>query len=272
MKPTIYAEPLISYNKVVDERKITYLHSHDKYELYYLIGGKTKYFVGDETFVLEKGNFIFIPPYTPHSCDSENTLLNERILVMIPSRYFNQLVLPIVKQLSVDKYIYIPEENLHHVVKILNKIMKEYSEERKYKDNMIQIHIMELFIMLERFKRTRKDILNNTDIIINRVSNYIRENYGRTITLEELSIKFGISKEHLSRQFKSILGIGFNDYVTYVRIQNAEKLLKENKISMVEIASQCGFNSCSYFAAVFKKIKGITPYKYSKLFSLYSSN
>ena len=90
---------------------------------------------------------------------------------------------------------------MHHVVKILNKIMKEYSEERKYKDNMIQIYIMELFIMLERLKRTRRDILNNTDIIINRVSNYIRENYGRTITLEELSIKFGI--------IKYILGIGF---------------------------------------------------------------
>ena len=152
------------------------------------------------------------------------------------------------------------------------KMIIDFIKERKYKDNMIQIYNMELFIMLERFKRTRKDILNNTDIIINNVSNYIRENYGRTITLEELSIKFGISKEHLSRQFKSILGIGFNDYVTYIRIQNAEKLLKENKISMVDIASQCGFNSYSYFAAVFKKIKGITPYKYSKLFSLYSSS
>ncbi len=48
------------------------------------------------------------------------------------------------------------------------------------------------------------------------------------------------------------------------RIIHAEKLLTETDCFIAEIAGQCGFNDSNYFAAVFKKIKGTTPYKFSK--------
>ncbi|MFQ9799092.1 MAG: AraC family ligand binding domain-containing protein [Clostridia bacterium] len=53
--------PLFSHNKVTNQRKITGIHCHSSYELYYLRNGETKYFVGDEIFHLEPGNFIMIP-------------------------------------------------------------------------------------------------------------------------------------------------------------------------------------------------------------------
>lgn len=37
----------------------------------------------------------------------------------------------------------------------------------------------------------------------------------------------------------------------------------KNEISITEVSAECGFNDSNYFAAVFKKLKGVTPKKYS---------
>ena len=99
---------------------------------------------------------------------------------------------------------------------------------------------------------------------IQTISQYIRNNYMKDITLRSLSHDFSISESHLSRRFKEVSGIGINEYLTYVRIMNAEKLLRSKKMPITEIAAACGFNDSNYFSTVFKRIKGITPLKFSK--------
>ena len=74
-----------------------------------------------------------------------------------------------------------------------------------------------------------------------------------------------MSESHLSRKFKAHTGIGINEYITYVRITNAEKLLRETELSVTEVADQCGYSDSNYFSTVFKRIKGITPQKCRKL-------
>ena len=67
----------------------------------------------------------------------------------------------------------------------------------------------------------------------------------------------------LSKQFKSVMGIGFNEYINIVRVTASEKLLLSTNAPITQIAMDCGFNDSNYYAAVFKKIKGITPKKFS---------
>ena len=73
------------------------------------------------------------------------------------------------------------------------------------------------------------------------------------------------SQEHLSRTFKKHTGFGFNEYLTLVRLQHAEQLLKgDEKMSISTIAYNCGFNDSNYFSDKFKKMYGTSPLKYSK--------
>ena len=74
-----------------------------------------------------------------------------------------------------------------------------------------------------------------------------------------------MSPSHFSKQFKSITGVGLSEYINVSRISKAEKLLRKTNKPITEIATECGFNDSNYFAAVFKKIKGTTPKKYSML-------
>ena len=93
---------------------------------------------------------------------------------------------------------------------------------------------------------------------------YINNNFAENITLEEISEKFHVSKSHFSRKFKEVTGIGFNEYILLVRIKYSELLLMETDLSITEISGKCGFNSSCYFTSVFKKYKGMTPFKFRK--------
>jgi AraC family L-rhamnose operon transcriptional activator RhaR/AraC family L-rhamnose operon regulatory protein RhaS len=59
-------------------------------------------------------------------------------------------------------------------------------------------------------------------------------------------------------------GIGINEYITYVRITNAEKILRETNLSVTQVADCCGYTDSNYFSTVFKHIKGIPPQRYRK--------
>lgn len=261
-----YDNPTISYDKVTNRRKFTKIHYHDTSELYYLLGGRTKYFVGDETYILEKKNLIFIPPQILHSCDSEDTLHNERMLISIPNSYFDESTKEIYDELCESKFIYIPPEKLYIIDDLFNKINTEYSKEKKHSSILIKLYIMELLTLLCRLKTHHEPVGLQTDEIIRDIAEYIRQNYSESLSLELLSKTFCISGSYLSRQFKAVLGIGISDFITYIRITNAEKLLSETDMSITEIAAKCGYNDSNYFTSVFKRLKGTTPYKYSKLF------
>ncbi|MCM8901449.1 PocR ligand-binding domain-containing protein [Caldicoprobacter algeriensis] len=95
---------------------------------------------------------------------------------------------------------------------------------------------------------------------------YIRENYNKDITLEDVARNVYISPYYLSHLFKEELNITFLEYLTMVRMEEAKKLLKDTSLSIVAIASQVGYEDASYFSKVFKKYVGISPGQYRKNF------
>ena len=120
-------------------------------------------------------------------------------------------------------------------------------------------------MQLARFRLDYKPNLSQTDSAVHIISKYIRKNYSQDLSLESLSRVFAMSESHLSRRFKAVAGIGINEYITFVRIMNAEKLHKETDLPITEIAGRCGFNDSNYFSTVFKKAKGTTPLKFSHM-------
>ena len=95
---------------------------------------------------------------------------------------------------------------------------------------------------------------------------YINANLSEPLSIELIAKKGNVSKNTLYRGFKAVFGSTVNEYITRKRIEYAEKLLVSTKLSIEEISVQSGFSSSAYFAANFKKAKGISPLKYRKDF------
>ena len=92
---------------------------------------------------------------------------------------------------------------------------------------------------------------------------YIRKNYHREISREEIARQVGFSKYYFSHLFSNEIGENFSTYLSQYRLNRASQLLLENRRENIsEIAYQVGFNDPNYFARAFKERFNISPSKY----------
>ena len=96
------------------------------------------------------------------------------------------------------------------------------------------------------------------------VLEYINENCGESLSTAQLSSMFNFNEQYFCRLFKNIVGTSPIDYINFVRVSKAEKLLKTER-SLLKIANDMGFSSLSYFNRVFKKYKHYSPGEYKKI-------
>lgn len=94
------------------------------------------------------------------------------------------------------------------------------------------------------------------------VYTYIRENYFKQISLEQIAKIAEMSPITFSRFFKKYCGAGFVEYLNRVRTNKACYLLRETEYQVQDIAVECGFVSISNFNKQFRKTEGLSPRDY----------
>lgn len=99
------------------------------------------------------------------------------------------------------------------------------------------------------------------------IKQYLDAHYTETIRLDDLSQQFFINKYYLSRIFKEQYGTSINNYLIHQRITKAKQLLRFSANSIELISHLCGIDDPAYFARMFKKVEGITPGEYRKVWS-----
>jgi len=259
-------KPFNAYNPVFCHLTRTHnniiAHYHTSYELYYTLDGSTRMFVGDEIFTAATGSFIFIPKGMFHHADSEKNTNNEHIVISFDDDLFNEENKIYLSELLKQRIMYVPKHKLPKLEEVMYRIERESDGITDPSNPIIRLYILELIIRLCQYKERNNSLAAQKDSEIDRVAEYISANYGEDLSLAVLGKRFGMSISYLSRKFKKDMGIGIVDYITYVRVLNGERLLKESDLSVTEIAERCGYNDSNYFSTTFKRLRGVTPLKY----------
>lgn len=131
------------------------------------------------------------------------------------------------------------KEILQYLTKIIGKSMDQIIEDRKQADTKP----------------------------IRLAKQYIQHNYMNPISLDEVSSYVGFSASYFSTLFKKESGRNFLEYLSEVRMNQAKELLKETNLSIAVICEQVGYSDLKHFTKSFKKITGIKPNEYRKLYS-----
>ena len=97
--------------------------------------------------------------------------------------------------------------------------------------------------------------------VISRTLEYINEHYSEDISLKQISNNVFLCQSYLGKLFKQATGENFNDYLTRVRIEKAQQLMKSD-MKVYEIAQKVGYKSIDYFRKQFKLVAGIGPLEY----------
>ena len=98
--------------------------------------------------------------------------------------------------------------------------------------------------------------------LVQRMTQYIEENYSRTLPMEELEKQFFMSQSSLLLAFKKKKNMTIGNYIEAVRMEKAKELLKSGLCTVQQTAEAVGYLDANYFCKVFKRYAGETPSKY----------
>lgn len=96
------------------------------------------------------------------------------------------------------------------------------------------------------------------------ICSYLEKNLGKSICLAEIAETFSYSVSTVKTVFREETGKSIIAYYNDLRLSAAKELLKENTLSISEIAEQLGFHSTSHFSSFFKKETGTSPNRFEK--------
>ncbi|OQA82199.1 MAG: HTH-type transcriptional activator Btr [Lentisphaerae bacterium ADurb.Bin242] len=82
------------------------------------------------------------------------------------------------------------------------------------------------------------------------------------ISREKIARAIRIHPAHLSRLVQKMTGLGVNEYLTKLRMEQAVSLLDNDLLSIDEIADCCGYTYSNYFIRVFRKYFAESPARY----------
>ena len=91
----------------------------------------------------------------------------------------------------------------------------------------------------------------------------IRERFGDpAFSLEEASLRAGVSKNHLSFEFSRETGETFTECLSRTRVEEAKRLLATTPLLVYEVGERVGYPAVEHFSRVFKKLVGVSPVRF----------
>lgn len=119
--------------------------------------------------------------------------------------------------------------------------------------------LLQLIGRLSTLKYSATSTVNQANRIVSKAMRYISAHYAEDITVETVAKSCNVSVSYLHKLFMKIRGISPHAAILNHRIKTAKAMLMNSKLSLSEIAVQCGFHSQAYFSDCFKRKVGTAP-------------
>ena len=254
------------------------LYSHEIIEIDLVVAGNGIHRVLNQAIPCKVGDIYITYSDTPHAFFSsdDKDALTVRRLWLDPADWFEgefstptsaRFCYGVFSDSALVAYAMLTNRTQNEINGLFNALIREITEKRAEWREASRAHLTNLFITVSRYVGDAiKDIPSFHPKEWGAVSATIRavmEHFGDCdLTLGTIADELYISKSHLSRQFKQLTGNSFSDYLRTLRLNHACYLLRETRLTVEEIAQQCGLRDVPSFYKSFRLYKGITPHQY----------
>lgn len=244
------------------------LHFHDEMEIINIDKGSMKIKIKKGEFILNQGDSIFINSGVPHEQDSIDDIkyvskdieFSPLFLAGDNNDIYDKYILPFIDS-EIDCLIL--RKNIEEDKLILNNINTLFSinqNDAELKEFKIKNILGDIFIKI--YERSKNNINKmNVDYKYNNVKKaitFIKDNYQKDISLEDVANIMSLSKRETQRLFKAYLGVSPYKCILKERLANSALLLLNSNLSITEICYRCGFKDTSSYINQFKNYYGNT--------------
>ena len=231
-----------------------FFHMHNDYEFLYFIDGDVEYSVDTVKFKLQKGDFLIIKPRTYHGLTLKSNSCYERIVFYARPTFLSNTQKTIISQsaylyhLKHDDFIRYTFENLKRCHAFYNSVAFDY---------LSQTSLLNIINALPYLPKDKSNSVN-TDIIVNNILDYIKENIAQNINAKVLSKRFFMSSSWINHSFNNVMNISLKQYINQQRIMHAQSMIMKG-VPIEKVMSHLGFENYSTFFRHYKTFLGTIP-------------
>lgn len=246
-------------------------HYHDVYEVYMLLEGERRYFIRDRSYLIKEGDLVFIGQGDLHKTSDGSTPQHERIVFYFDNAFVQRhggpdgdfLLSPFRRSHPVCR---LDLKNRMAALAAAGRLVHEMKNRGPGSGLAIRQNVLDLLLLCARHTSGAEEEQPVLDTPLYRkmseVARYINDHYPEPLPLTWLAEHFHMSPSYLSRMFRQATGFALNEYINIIRVREAERLLKETSLSVLEISLAAGFNNFSHFGKTFKRHAKMSPREY----------
>lgn len=251
------------------------MHTHDFYELEFLISGERSYFTKSQMYKIQAPALLVLPPHSTHKFESNGC---EVYTLQVSPESLSEDQLNFLNLLAKKGVVHFPTQKLAPMRTLFETLLKIYNSFpfTSYKKMSFNIHFGRLLYMYYSYADIKKeekhysltaDISPSTAPVILKVLDYLHNHYKENFSLDDLCEKFHVSKSYLSSTFAQATNTTIFQYKLSLQLEEAKRLCRETRYPYEKIAELTGFSSGNYFRLIFKKHEGQTPnqHRYNSL-------
>ncbi|HBH3574638.1 TPA: AraC family transcriptional regulator [Clostridioides difficile] len=245
-------------------------HFHEHYVIGFIEKGQRYLSCKNKEYTTSTGDLLLFNPFDSHTCEQIDDQVLDYRCINIKPEIMKKTVFEITGKNYLPKFNQpvIFRSELVPLLQELHYIIME--EELDFKKEELFFFLIEQLIE-EHTEPNLQSNLENTNIEIQAVCDYLENNYAEHIVLDELSTIASMNKYSLLRNFTKLKGITPYRYLENIRVNKAKKLL-EKGVEPIDAAIQTGFVDQSHFTNFFKNFIGLTPKQYQNIFINDDSN
>ncbi len=260
-------------------------HQHNGIEMAYVLNGQATHVIkekygSERKLTFSQGQFVILDYHTSHAylnCSNDFLLINilfrpELIhgkLAGISS--FEELIAhPLIgfdysmlRERPVNRHFTDENKQIHLA---FEKARKDFNNNVAGSGQLLRCHIIEIIVTT-----LQKLLINtpttNSSTTISAICDYVDRHYKENITLTRICQDNYFSLPYISKKFKKVRGISFEQYLQQVRVYQACTLLLETGMSVDAIANHVNYSDTAAFRKTFKKLMGKSPSAFRKTFT-----
>lgn len=284
MLPKLEKIPLYSNSSIAVKREISPymdypLHYHPEYEIIFVEKSNGIRVMGNHIGNFTDGDLMFISSNLPHVWKNDkefyqgNSALTVDVYVIhfledaLKAGFFDLPELNHIRKLFIlgQQGVLIKGKDHQRVADLIKNVYHASGLERMllFLRTLDAIAKAEDFVLLSSTGYT--NTINSADSVrINKVMDYLIENYADEVRIEEIAKLVNLTKASFCRYFKSRTGKTCSQYLNEIRIAHACKLLVSTDLTISEICYRTGYNNISHFNRQFKLIMNSTAKVYAR--------
>lgn len=233
-------------------------HWHESLEIFAILEGEIDFSLNENRIHLNAGQFILVNSNEIHAI---HALRPNRIVVLqIPVSHFRRYY----QEESYICFLHNRPDMDGQVMALIREMFDTYQEKAQGYELIVQsmfYHLLYLLVRQYRRTDTDRDIMmrSRNRNKLSRITDYIKDNYNKEITLAHLGSVFGYSPAYISRMFQKYAGYGFKKYLDNVRLEHAIQDLEQSGDTLDVIAVRHGFPDRKALTKVFQQQYQTSP-------------